>query len=855
MHPRARHFLPWLLLLLFVWVAVKSAWLSDDAYITLRTVSNWLAGFGPVWNVGERVQAYTHPLWLLALTGAVGVTREYFFTTLVLSLALAAGAFAIVVGRLAVDWASALLAGGVLILAKASVDYSTSGLENALTHLLLALFLWMFLRGAATLRTLFWLALLTALAAVNRLDSVLLFAPPLLYAAWRQRRQWPRALGVMALGFLPLLAWETFSLIYYGFPLPNTFYAKLNTGLPLAPQIQQGFFYLLHSASTDPLTLAAIAAGLTLPWLRRDARQAAAAVGIACYLLYTVRIGGDFMAGRFLSAPLFASAVILAQQPLLALPRWQLATIFAVTLGLGFANPAQSPWLSGASYAVAAIDERGIADERGHYYQRYGLLPANRDNRLTASGAITGTPDPALFEHCGIGMRGFLAGPYTHIVDFCGLADALLARLPVVYDPDWRIGHPIRHLPAGYLGTIRSGENHLTDADLAHFYDQLRLVIAGPLFDPARWRAIWAINSAQLPPTRNPAAYVYPGRATKAWADFDRTWPESVATAADPDLAQVRGAVFDAQGVTIDLGGRQHAPLIDLGTDAAAFDLIFLADGREIGRTPSTQTPLLLDEERFTVLSAPAAVAAQGYTGLILAPRQAGEHRLTRVALFDPAAWNAAPPHAGDLLRLYYFAFYRMTGAARAALVAELLPLIQRSPPDGWRDIAPAATAALLKMPDPALQAVLLAHAVPNQMLLDSQDAPVLRYLGHRSEALPATAAGSGAQVRLFFEVLALESADYTLWFHAENQETGAEFMLYDWPLPRDAAAWTPGMIAEVPVFIALEPGEYKLTAGLWTPATRQRLYADRGADVYWLDLGVVHAEAPPPGAAPASSK
>ena len=110
MHPRARHFLPWLLLLLFVWVAVKSAWLSDDAYITLRTVSNWLAGFGPVWNVGERVQAYTHPLWLLALTGAVGVTREYFFTTLVLSLALAAGAFAIVVGRLAVAWASALLA-------------------------------------------------------------------------------------------------------------------------------------------------------------------------------------------------------------------------------------------------------------------------------------------------------------------------------------------------------------------------------------------------------------------------------------------------------------------------------------------------------------------------------------------------------------------------------------------------------------------------------------------------------------------------------------------------------------------------------------------------------------------------
>ena len=194
------------------------------------------------------------------------------------------------------------------MLSKAFVDYSTSGLENALTHLLLALFLWVFLRRAVTLRTLFWLSLLTAAAAVNRLDSVLLFAPPLLYAAVLLRRQWLRALGVLALGMAPLLAWELFSIIYYGFPLPNTFYAKLNTGLPLSAQMQQGIFYLLHSTGADPLTMVAIVAGVTLPWLRRTWRQAAVAVGIAFYLLYVVRIGGDFMAGRFLSAPLLASA-------------------------------------------------------------------------------------------------------------------------------------------------------------------------------------------------------------------------------------------------------------------------------------------------------------------------------------------------------------------------------------------------------------------------------------------------------------------------------------------------------------------------------------------------------------------
>ena len=37
-------------------------WVTDDAFIDFRIVANLLAGHGPVFNLGERIEAYTNPL-------------------------------------------------------------------------------------------------------------------------------------------------------------------------------------------------------------------------------------------------------------------------------------------------------------------------------------------------------------------------------------------------------------------------------------------------------------------------------------------------------------------------------------------------------------------------------------------------------------------------------------------------------------------------------------------------------------------------------------------------------------------------------------------------------------------------
>ena len=60
------------LLLLFSYVFLANHWVGDDAYITYRVVWNFVHGYGPTFNPDERVQAFTHPLWMLMLTGTAG---------------------------------------------------------------------------------------------------------------------------------------------------------------------------------------------------------------------------------------------------------------------------------------------------------------------------------------------------------------------------------------------------------------------------------------------------------------------------------------------------------------------------------------------------------------------------------------------------------------------------------------------------------------------------------------------------------------------------------------------------------------------------------------------------------------
>src|SRR5258708_21969406 len=88
-------------LVLFFFVMIKNAWLSDDSYITLRTVYNFIHGYGLTWNIDERVQTYTHPLWMFLLSGSYFFVRSVYFSCLLLSLGISTLAVFIFAFRLA----------------------------------------------------------------------------------------------------------------------------------------------------------------------------------------------------------------------------------------------------------------------------------------------------------------------------------------------------------------------------------------------------------------------------------------------------------------------------------------------------------------------------------------------------------------------------------------------------------------------------------------------------------------------------------------------------------------------------------------------------------------------------------
>jgi len=376
----------------------RRRWIGDDAYIDLRIVRNLLDGYGPVYNVGERVEAYTNPLWvaLLAVWSALLGRPEtgawlmgLIFSAVGVLTAQAAGALL----ALRSDPSSGNRADIVLPLGSIAVaavpvvwDFTTSGLESGLIFGWLGVAYMLVVRRCLTpsQRLGAWLgvAFFLGLGPLLRPDMALYSAGfgltlglgyALGYANGWGRLFIHLTVLLAAGGFLPAV-YQVFRMGFFASLVPGTALAK-EAGLA---RPDQGLFYARDFVSAYELWLPLIillgwrAITLRDAWCARDwiplALLASPTIAAALHTLYVVWIGGDFMHGRLLLPAFFAAiapvSVMLRPHP--GTTSWRELAIPAI-MGLVLA------WAVICGLRLrATYNGRGVVDERGVYVQQSG---------------------------------------------------------------------------------------------------------------------------------------------------------------------------------------------------------------------------------------------------------------------------------------------------------------------------------------------------------------------------------------------------------------------------------------------------------------------------------------------------
>ncbi|MCT7661579.1 hypothetical protein N4S67_24540 [Mycobacterium sp. CPCC 205710] len=309
---------------LFGWGAWQRRWIADDGLIVLRTVRNLLAGNGPVFNAGERVEANTSTIWtyLIYLGGLIGGPVRLEYVALYLALALSILGVALAMMGAARLYAPSLQGRRALIVPAGALvyiavpparDFATSGLENGLVLAYLGLLFWMMVRWSQTLRALrsmpplapqggpptirrqpigppppqqqqrnadsplsdAALAFVAGLSVLIRPELALIGGVALIMMLVAARGWRRRGLIIAAGGLIPV-AYEIFRMGYYGLLFPGTALAKDASGAKWS----QGLVYLANFNSPYLLWAPAILliglAGVVMvsrgnPWWRRRA--------------------------------------------------------------------------------------------------------------------------------------------------------------------------------------------------------------------------------------------------------------------------------------------------------------------------------------------------------------------------------------------------------------------------------------------------------------------------------------------------------------------------------------------------------------------------------------------------------
>lgn len=294
--------------------------LVEDAFITFRFARHLAASHGIVWNVGESpVEGYTNFLWLLfAAVGFrldVDVPILMQFAGVVSSIGTLVLVHAFARHVLDVPGRHAWVPPVFLAFSGPFAAWSTSGLESNWFGLLLLAGAYAFCRWVTSQSSPWlascWLALVAA--TLTRPEGFLIFGllvvlgTTVVVSGRTSLAQWVTSLAVYVVPCVGYFIWRT---NYFGYLLPNTFYAKTGGGLFQALRgaryasmfgLQYGAPFLLvlvplcWDGAPDTVD-ARLAVASLMPNVRARPGAWVCALILGAFAGYVVLVGGDYMA-------------------------------------------------------------------------------------------------------------------------------------------------------------------------------------------------------------------------------------------------------------------------------------------------------------------------------------------------------------------------------------------------------------------------------------------------------------------------------------------------------------------------------------------------------------------------------
>lgn len=450
-----------ILILFLLALGFNNRFIQDDAFISFRYAENFANGHGLIYNIGyEPVQGYTNFLWTLLISIGSYLNLELISWSMVLGFIFAPGtlfftyytSFKVTKSRFAA-YLSVFLLGTNYTYS----SYITGGMETQLQAFLVivSVYISLFLldKNSNVKTGRMWylmLSVLFSLAAMTRLDSILLCGMLFLtisYSLYTSQEELKEKVDKFVCLSLPSILivglWLFSTYLYYGDILPNTYYLKvydISSEFGVLALLR-GVYYVVSFFIGYGLSFFILAGIFYFRKVLFEYKFTTLfAVMVSVWVLYIIRVSGDFMEYRFF-VPIMPLIYILFTSALISLvPNFKgriIPVVFLLIMSLYHAVTFSSTRSLFGIESISALNKYVVGNEYHDEWQTVGRVLGNIFADAKPSSVIIATGTGAIPYHSKL----------TNI-DVLGLNEKWVARNGIVIG--YRPGHT-RHAPIKYL--------------------------------------------------------------------------------------------------------------------------------------------------------------------------------------------------------------------------------------------------------------------------------------------------------------------------------------------------------------------------------------------------------------------